>query len=486
MLAVLYGSAFLAGFNENLVNMALMSIMADYSVSSVTAQWLVTGYMIVATVVVTCMAFFYRRFNLRPLFFGASAFCLAGSIMGLFAPSFEILLVARLVQAVGTGMFIPLMMNTILVVAPKTKLGTYMSVGSCMITFGPALAPAVCGGLVTGLGWHSIFLIPTIAMAVLAVLGAALVKNLSTSEAHLDVPSVTLSALGLTALSYALAELTLNTAVAIASFAVALAAIAAFVVRQLRCAHPLIDLTPMKSIAFWPATLLVTVAMMSTFSLSVLLPLYLEGAAGMSAFLAGLVILVPVLVNAATTLIGGRIMDKHGEWPLLPLGFALIAAGFAALAAASSTLNVALIFAAALVTYAGVGFIFSPSQTAGLRTLAPQHHPFGVSLMSTFIQIAACIGPSMYIGIMSSTQAGAMASGASAPMGAALGFSSAVLVAAAIAAAGCALAFAYAKAARARTAATAAHGDEPRIIARKHRTRREQNAAESNGPTLKQ
>ena len=54
LLAVLYGSAFLAGFNENLVNMALLSIMGEYGVDSITAQWLVTGYMIVATIVVSC------------------------------------------------------------------------------------------------------------------------------------------------------------------------------------------------------------------------------------------------------------------------------------------------------------------------------------------------------------------------------------------------------------------------------------------------
>ena len=91
--------------------------------------------------------------------------------MGLVAPSFELLLVARLVQAVGTGIFIPLMMNTILVVTPKNKLGTYLSVGGCMITFGPAFAPVVCGALVTAFGWHSIFVVPIVAMAVLTALG---------------------------------------------------------------------------------------------------------------------------------------------------------------------------------------------------------------------------------------------------------------------------------------------------------------------------
>lgn len=456
LLGVLYGSAFLAGFNENLVNMALMSIMAEYGIDSVTAQWLVTGYMIVATVVVTCMAFLYRRFHLRTLFFCAAALSVVGSAMGLFAPSFEVLLAARLVQAVGTGIFIPLMMNTILAVTPKNKLGSFMSIGSCMITFGPAFAPVVCGALVTGFGWHSIFVVPILAMAVLTALGFFFVRNLETSEAHLDVPSVALSAVVLTALSFGLAQLTIDPAVAAASLVLAVLVGVAFVVRQLRCPHPLIDLEPVKNRAFWPALLLATVAMMSMFSMSVLLPLYFEGATGMTALMAGLVILVPVLANAGATLLGGRIMDKRGEWPLLPIGFAGIAVGFAVLAAVGPTLSVPLVFAATLLMYVAVGFIFSPSQTAGLRTLPPRQNPFGVALMTTFVQIAACIGPSLYIGIMSSGQAGAVAQGTSGAQATADGFALAMVVAAAIAVLGFVLALSYARSARKRSRMRAA------------------------------
>lgn len=455
LLSVLYGSAFIAGFNENLVNMALVSIMAEYGVDSVTAQWLVTGYMIVATVVVTCMAFLYRRFHVRTLFFGAAGLSIVGSAMGLVAPSFELLLVARLVQAVGTGIFIPLMMNTILVVTPKNKLGTYLSVGGCMITFGPAFAPVVCGALVTAFGWHSIFVVPIAAMAVLTVLGFFYMKNLETHEAHLDVLSVVLSAVALTVLSFGLTQLTTDGVLAAAALVLAAAMVAVFVVRQLRCAHPLIDLAPMKNRAFWPALILVTIAMMSMFSMSVLLPLYFEGAAGMTAFAAGLVILVPVLANAGATLLGGRIMDKRGEWPLLPLGFGGIAVGFIALVAVAPQLSVPAVFVAMLVMYVAVGFIFSPSQTAGLRALPPQQNPFGVALMTTFVQIAACIGPSLYIGIMSSGQAGAAAGGASAAQATADGFALAMVVAAAIGVVGFALSLAYARAARKRAAVQA-------------------------------
>lgn len=455
LLSVLYGSAFIAGFNENLVNMALVSIMAEYGVDSVTAQWLVTGYMIVATVVVTCMAFLYRRFHVRTLFFGAAGLSIVGSAMGLVAPSFELLLVARLVQAVGTGIFIPLMMNTILVVTPKNKLGTYLSVGGYMITFGPAFAPVVCGALVTAFGWHSIFVVPIAAMVVLTVLGFFYMKNLETHEAHLDVLSVLLSAVALTVLSFGLTQLTTDGVLAAAALVLAAAMVAVFVVRQLRCAHPLIDLAPMKNRAFWPALILVTIAMMSMFSMSVLLPLYFEGAAGMTAFAAGLVILVPVLANAGATLLGGRIMDKRGEWPLLPLGFGGIAIGFIALVAVAPQLSVPAVFVAMLVMYVAVGFIFSPSQTAGLRALPPRQNPFGVALMTTFVQIAACIGPSLYIGIMSSGQASAAAEGASAAQATADGFALAMVVAAAIGVVGFALSLAYARAARKRAAVQA-------------------------------
>lgn len=453
LLGVLYGSAFLAGFNENLVNMALMAIMGEYGVGSVTAQWLVTGYMIVATVVVMCMAFLYRRFTLRTLFFAGAAFTLVGSVLGLVAPNFALLMVARLVQAIGSGLFIPLMMNTILAVTPKNKLGGAMATGGCMITFGPAFAPVVCGAMVTVFGWHSVFVVPLVAMAVMTILGAVFIRNLPTCEAHLDLPSVGLSAVFLLTLSFGLAQLTINAGLGAGFLVVAVASAVIFVLRQLRCAHPLIDLTPMASIRFWPAVLLVVVAMMTVFSLSVLLPLYFEGALGMSAFMAGILILLPVLLNAATTMIGGRIMDRRGEWPLLPCGYGLMAVGALAMIFAARLLSAPAMLVSALVTYAGIGLIFSPSQTAGLRTLPPQQNPFGVALMTTFVQIAACIGPALFTGVMSTVQANALAAGNQPGYACASGFSMAITVAACIVFLGFVSAFIYALAARRRSTA---------------------------------
>lgn len=468
LLTTLYAAAFVAGFNENLVNMALMSIMGEYGVDSVTAQWLVTGYMIVSTVVVSCMAFLYQRVKLRTLFLVAAVLSLVGSALGLVAGSFAMLMAARLIQAVGTGIFIPAMMNTILAVTPKNRLGTFMSIGGCVITFGPAFAPVVCGALVTAFGWHSIFVIPTVAMVVLIGCCFAFVRNLENTPAKLDVPSVALSALGLTAFVYGVSEVTANVTLAVGVLAIAVAAIAAFAWRQFHCDHPLIELSPLKNARFVMPLLLVMMAMMTTFSMSVLLPLYFEGALGMTALVAGVVMLAPVLTNAFATLFGGRVMDKRGEWPLLPAGFVCIVAGLVLMVALSATMSLPGVFVGAVLVYVGVGLVLSPSQTAGLKNLPPRQNPSGVTLMTTCLQIAACIGPSLFVGVMNSAQAGALAGGAEVAASTALGFSSALLVAAVIAAIGLVVAFLFArpgaqeKAARAMGDTTRAMGDVPR------------------------
>lgn len=157
MLVVLYGGAFIAAFNENIVNVALVKIMTEFSVAAGTAQWLVTGYMLVTAVIVPVMAFLSRRFTLRQVFFEGCAFLGVGSVLAIFAPNFPSLLAARLMQSVGTGIYIPLMMTTILAVVPATRVGTFISLGGCAITLGPALAPAVSGVFVTLFGWRSVF-----------------------------------------------------------------------------------------------------------------------------------------------------------------------------------------------------------------------------------------------------------------------------------------------------------------------------------------
>ncbi len=437
LLAVFYGCGFLAGFNENLVNMALVAIMGDFSIDAVAAQWLVTGYMIAVTVVVTCMAYLYRRLSMRTLFFAAAALSIAGSAGGFLAPNFPLLLVARLVQAVGTGVFIPLMMNVIVDRVPHGRLGTYLAIGSAMITIGPATAPIVTGFMVSDLGWRSVFLVPLAAAVALTVAGIFVVRGGREPErARFDLPSALLTAAGVTLLCVGLSEVTLRPAVGAAALIGAALALGWFARRQEHLARPLVSMEPLHHGMFWPAALLVMVTMMTYFSLSVMAPLYFEEAAGLAASMAGVLMVAPVLANAAASVLSGRALDRWGEWPLLPAGLAIAVAGLGITIAGALAGSVVVATAGIFFGYLGTGMVLSPAQTAGLRRLPEELDSHGVTLMSMAVQLSACLGPAAYVGIMGSATAAASAAGAPAAQASAEGFAGAMIAALVVAAAG--------------------------------------------------
>lgn len=446
LLAVFYGCGFLAGFNENLVNMALVAIMGDFSIDAVAAQWLVTGYMIAVTVVVTCMAYLYRRLSMRALFFAAAALSIAGSAGGLLAPSFPLLLAARLVQAVGTGVFIPLMMNVIVDRVPHERLGTYLAIGSAMITIGPATAPIVTGFMVSDLGWRSVFLVPLAAAVALTVAGIFVVRGGRELErARFDLPSALLTAAGVTLLCVGLSEVTLRPAVGAAALIGAALALGWFARRQEHLARPLVSMEPLHHGMFWPAALLVMVTMMTYFSLSVMAPLYFEEAAGLAASMAGVLMVAPVLANAAASVLSGRALDRWGEWPLLPAGLAIAVAGLGITIAGALAGSVVVATAGIFFGYLGTGMVLSPAQTAGLRRLPEELDSHGVTLMSMAVQLSACLGPAAYVGIMGSATAAASAAGAPAAQASAEGFAGAMIAALVVAAAGLVTAVFYAR-----------------------------------------
>src|SRR5690554_2386085 len=96
MIAVAAAAAFLATFNETFLNVAFTPIMQDFNVDVNTVQWLTTGYLLVAAVFVPVSNFLYHRFSTGPLFVAVVALMVVGSVVGAFAPTFEVLLLARL------------------------------------------------------------------------------------------------------------------------------------------------------------------------------------------------------------------------------------------------------------------------------------------------------------------------------------------------------------------------------------------------------
>lgn len=444
LFALLYANAFLGSYSNNIVNVALPDIMAEFAVDATTAQWLVSGFMIVTVITVLSMASIYRRFGTRTLFLAVQFIFIGANTLGLVSPSFAVTMLARLLQGAGTGISMPLMMTTVILLAPSAKKGFLLGIGSCIITLGSAFAPVVSGALVTGLGWRAIFLLPLVLSAVLLVLGLVFVRNVNETHPGLpDALSALLLAVGMFFVSYGLTRVVASPLEGVASLLIGAGVVALFAWRQKRVARPLLNLAPFRNPRFLPSCALVLVVLMATFSMSILLPLYYEQACGMTALVAGSLMIVPVICNTVTGVAAGALFDRFGGWPLIVVGFICIVLGQAVMASSAQEFSVPLIIAAASVAYGGVGIASSPSQVQGLSALERRDYPHGVSILAGVVQLAGTLAPSLYVSILDQVQATQSAAGASVAMAGAAGLSSALVVAAVVSFAGLAIAIPY-------------------------------------------
>lgn len=449
MLPVLLACSFTASFGQSMMNVALPELAERFGVTLSIANWVIVGYMVVAATAIMLSSFMLRRLGLRRVFFvGAGALAL-GSVLALVSQNFPMLFASRLVQAVGTGLFFPSVTSVIMTNSPVAVRGTRLALNSGVIAVGLAVSPTASGFMLTQFGWRTMFVVSLVMSALLLVVGFSRIHGgPSTKRIPIDALSVALGPLGLGAFLYGLGEVTHNVVPSLVALVAGAVLLALFAWRQFALKNPLLDLHPLVHPRFAVGILLVMVGMLTSFSMSILLPLYYEGALGYTAFFAGLLLLGPVLVNAAFTFLGGRVFDKHGAWPLIPAGLVLVLIGQAAAFFSAETMIAILIILSSAAVYAGAGFVVAPSKTAALGTLPAATYSAGASINSTAVQIASAIGSSLFVGVLSADVLRDTAAGMMKTKAYAVAFEHTLSIAIVIAAVGLLVAFFYARAMR--------------------------------------
>lgn len=449
MLVMALACSFMASFAQTMVNIALPQMADQFSVTLSMANWLIAGYTVVAATSITLAAFLLRRLGLRGVFFLGGGAIAVGSALAIIAPNFPVLVACRLVQAVGTGLFYPTVTSIITAISPPRLLGVRLALNSGVIAVGLAVSPLASGLVLTYFGWRAMFIAPCVLALALLVAGFFRMRNLWTvTRDKTDFLGAALSLAGLGAFVYGLGEISHNVVPAAGALVAGVVLFGLFVRRQLKEPKPLLNLRPLARPRFTFGIMLNMLGAMVSFSLSVLLPLYYEGAEGRTAFLAGALLLGPVLVNAAFSFVGGKLYDRRGVWPLVPGGFALAVGGLIALTTAAAGRTTWLVVLASALAYAGIGFVTSPSKTAGLSQLPSDLMPYGASINSTFVQIANAVGSALFVGVFSADVLRDSAAGLARPEAYAHGFDHTLAIAIGIALIGTAIAFAYARAMR--------------------------------------
>ncbi|WP_051529858.1 DHA2 family efflux MFS transporter permease subunit [Paenibacillus sabinae] len=398
-------SGFIGMFSETALNVALSDLMKALNITPTTAQWLTTAYLLTLGILVPLSGLLIQRFTTRQLFIASLLFSIIGTALAASSPNFEFLLIARVVQAMGTALLLPLMFNTILVLIPAEERGAAMGMIGLVIMVAPATGPTIAGLLIERLSWHWIFWMSLPFLVIALIFGMVFMQNITkVTKPAIDWLSILLSSVGFGGVVFGFSSAgeedgwnSLKVWIAIAAGAFALIL---FVWRQLTMKQPLMDLKVFKYPMFVVGLLLIFVCMIVILAAMLILPLYLINGQGYSAFKAGLILLPGGLINGLFSPLMGKLFDKFGpKWLVIP-GLAVVAATlwlFSGINTASAVAFVIVLHSALMI---GISMVFMPAQTNGINQLPLELYPHGTAIMNTLQQVAGAIGTALAISIM--------------------------------------------------------------------------------------
>ncbi len=281
-------AGFIGLFSETALNMALGDLIQEFNVSPSTVQWLTTGYLLTLGILVPVSGLLIQWFNTRQLFIASMVFSIIGTLIAAIAPGFGILMLARVIQAIGTGLLLPLMFNTILLIFPIHKRGATMGLMGLVIMFAPAIGPTVSGLIIENLKWNYIFWVSLPFFVIALLFGLKYMQNVSMiTKPKIDVPSIILSTIGFGGIVYGFSivgEQGWSNAIVLSTIIVGLIALFLFAVRQFNMDKPMIDLHVFKYPMFTLGLITVFITFMIIMSSMILLPLYLQTGLALAAF----------------------------------------------------------------------------------------------------------------------------------------------------------------------------------------------------------
>ncbi|MCM3721454.1 MULTISPECIES: MDR family MFS transporter [Solibacillus] len=405
LLIVMIAGCFFSTLNQTLLNVALSDLMTTFSVAPTTIQWLATGFMLVNGILVPITAFLMKRFSTRQLFISAMLFLLAGSVVAACAMNFSMLLTGRMIQAVGAGIILPLMMTVIVYLFPEERRGAIMGRVGFAIIFAPAIAPTLAGFIIDYLSWRWLFisLIPFIVI----IIGLAYKYLMNVNEgakSKIDLISLLYSTFGFGFLLFGFSSAGSrgwDDGVILTTIGAGLIIIFLFCQRQLSSQDPLLNLSVFRYKMYSMTTIINVAITIIMYADLILLPMYLQDGRGFSALDAGLLLLPGAIINALLSPVTGKLFDKYGAKPLFIFGLLLIAISMWLVIDLSSTTTYVYILVRTIILRIGLAFITMPLNTAALNAIPRELASHGSAVNNTIRQLAGAIGTAVIVTVYS-------------------------------------------------------------------------------------
>ncbi|WP_186576016.1 MDR family MFS transporter [Aquibacillus kalidii] len=404
IVALLLAGSFIAILNQTLMITAIPPIMEEMSITANSAQWLTTVFMLVNGIMIPVSAFLLERFTTRQLFISAMSVFAFGTLVAGLAPSFQILLLGRVIQSTGAGVMLPLMQTVFLMIFPVNKRGSAMGLIGLVISFAPAIGPALSGWVTSNYSWRILFAIILPIAIIDIIIAVFALKNVTeVTKPKVDFFSITLSSFGFGGLLYGFTSAGNNgwlATLTLVSLGIGVVSLISFIVRQLMMEHPMLEFRVFKYSIFPLTVFIGMITFMGLIGVETIIPLYMQDYRDFTAFEAGLALLPGALITGIMSPITGRIFDKVGAKWLVITGLVIITVSSFAYTDLDENTSFTFITVLYGIRMFGLSMVMMPSATAGLNQLPKRLIAHGAAMDNTMRQIAASVGTAILVTVM--------------------------------------------------------------------------------------
>ncbi|MDW4232794.1 DHA2 family efflux MFS transporter permease subunit [Staphylococcus saprophyticus] len=404
LIAMIFGM-FIAILNQTLLNVALPKINTDFNISANTGQWLMTGFMLVNGILIPVSAYLFNKYSYRKLFLVAMTLFTIGSLVCGLSESFTIMMVGRVLQAIGAGILMPLGTNVFMTIFPPERRGAAMGTLGIAMILAPAIGPTLSGYIVENYHWnvmfYGMFIIGLVSLAI-AYIWFRVYQVTTNPKA--DVPGIIFSTIGFGALLYGFSEAGNNSwssPIVVISLILGVIFIIAFVIRELTMRVPMLSMEVLKYSGFTLTTVINMIVTMSLFGGMILLPLYLQNLRGFTPIQSGLLLLPGALIMGVMGPIAGKLLDTIGIKPLALVGTAIMTYATWELTKLNMNTTYGHLMLIYIIRSFGMSFIMMPIMTAGMNALPQRLIAHGNALSNTLRQLAGSIGTALLVTVMS-------------------------------------------------------------------------------------
>lgn len=418
LFAIVVLATALGSMTQTVMNSMLGAVDAEFGIDAATGQWLTTIYMLVLGITVPLVTFLSHELSVKKLTYLALIVFLAGAMVSWSAPSFGLLVVGRVLQAVGSGITLPLLQAIAMTRFPPGQNATAMGIAGIAMGFAPNIGPLIGGALVDGTGWRSFFVILATALVVLIVATAVFVRPEKdpARPASLDILSFLLSVAGFGCLLLSFSNAAALSFASPAVWGTALGGAAclwAFVLRQKRIDNPLISMDIFASDRYRTSFVAQNVLFASFMGITLIAPLFVQSVQGGSPLDAGMVFVPATIFALIVNPLSGILADRVGVRPVVVVASLFLSTGAVMMAFLDETSPLWLVTFMQTVRGIGVSALIGPLNSWGMSKLPHAIMMDGSAFFAAVRQACASLGTALMMLIISVLSVAALADGAS-------------------------------------------------------------------------